>query len=69
MKFKMNNKKHVDTIWYDKYWKAKETPEFNTWYSDFYGDIEDYAIDDREEYYLRKAFALMGWLGRNGEVE
>ena len=69
MKFKMSNKAQINANWYDKYWKARETSEFNIWFSDFYKDLEDYSIKEWEEYYLRKAFSLMGWLGRKGELE
>ena len=58
-------------LWYDKYWLEKETPKFNTWFEDYYGQLEDYDNTqiNREEYYLRKGFSLMGWLGKGGELE
>jgi len=60
--------------WYEKFWKKCETDEFNTWWIDFYGGPEDYMIVseyeiEEKEYYTRKAFALMGWLGRKDEME
>ena len=71
-------KESFKTTWYRKYWAERESEEFNKWFSSYYGDPEDfidsedddYHVDiEIEEYYKRKAFALMGWLGRNGEVE
>ena len=65
----MSNKIRSENIWYNKYWLSKETPEFNSWFSEFYGAQAYYPDEERDEYLNRKAFALMGWLGRNGEIE
>jgi hypothetical protein len=50
--------------WYNKHWKGKETEAFLKWWSATYGSAEDYGNDlgEQEDYYLRKGFALMGWL-------
>lgn len=55
-----------DKMWYDKYWKVKETPEFIAWFKKGYGDAKDFSSDpiEQNEYWVRRAFALMGWLGR-----
>jgi hypothetical protein len=52
----------ADKVWYDKHWKSKETPEFNKWFLKDYGVPEDFSDSDDDEYWVRKAFALMGWL-------
>ena len=56
--------------WYNKYWKAKETEEFLTWWYDYYGGVADIEDDDdaQEEHYRRQAFTLMGWLAGRGEL-
>lgn len=50
--------------WYEKYHLKRETPEFNKWWIKFYNEPTDY--DEREEeqneYWIRKSFALEGWL-------
>jgi len=55
--------------WYEKFWANRETEEFNSWYNRYYKPPEEYPEEEMEEYYKRKAFALIGWLGRNGELE
>ncbi len=47
--------------WYDKYWLEKETDLFSIWWKKFYGEPEHYG--DPDEYWLRKGFALAGWIG------
>lgn len=57
----------LESIWYQKYWKEKETPEFNTWWLSDYGPPSQFDTDDEEEmdeYFLRKGFSLMGWIAR-----
>ena len=49
--------------------KTKKLLEFNLWFNSFYGESEDYFNTETEEYYTRKAFALMGWLGKGGELK
>lgn len=52
--------------WYNKYWKEDETLEFNEWFNSYYG-FDDHEGEDEceyEEYWIRRAFALMGWLAR-----
>jgi len=60
----------MSSTWYDKYWKEKETPSFVAWFKKEYGTSSDYVPepDEQEEYWVRRAFALMGWLGheKNG---
>ncbi len=48
--------------WYDLNWKLKETNAFNAFWLDFYGDVEEYQ--DMDDYWIRKAFALAGWHGK-----
>ena len=56
--------------WYDEHWKEKETDEFNEWWLVYYGPLERFKdeIEGEDEFYMRKAFALMGWLGCKGEL-
>ena len=69
----MSNKMHIEesfkNSWYEEYWIDRETEEFNRWFEDYYEAPGEYPKEEIEEYYKRKAFALMGWLGRNGELE
>lgn len=53
-----------------KYWYTKNiqevnppTEEFEQWWTEFYGDVDDY--EDPTEFYTRKAFAWFGWVKRN----
>ena len=60
--------------WYERHWKNKETEEFNLWWENYYNSIESYldiedSKEEANEYKKRKAFALMGWLGRGGELK
>jgi len=50
--------------WYEIHHLKKETPEFTGWFIDFYGSPEDYLdiTGERDEYWVRRGFALMGWL-------
>jgi len=52
--------------WYYKHWKDKETPEFIEWFVMYYGTVDDYdtsIMDEVDEDWVRRGFALMGWLG------
>ena len=55
-----------DKDWYNRHWEKKETQEFNEWFAGEYGNPGGFVSEPEEqyEYYVRKAFALMGWLGR-----
>ena len=50
--------------WYQKHWAEKETPEFYEWWEDWYGESDESSDDkyDTDEYWMRKGFALAGWL-------
>ncbi len=52
----------MSLVWYNKFWKEKETLDFSLWFRKEYGEVLNYHIDEEDEYYLRKGFALMGWL-------
>ena len=57
--------------WYNKYWKEKETPMFIEWFEKEYGSVIDFVPepDEQQEYWIRRAFALMGWNGRGDKDE
>lgn len=59
------------TYWYDKYWRNKETDTFVSWFEKEYGLNSDFdpGLDEQEEYWLRRGFALMGWLAKEKEDE
>ncbi len=48
--------------WYNKFWKSKETLDFSLWFTKEYGLVEEYHPDEKGDYYIRRGFALMGWL-------
>ena len=48
--------------WYDDHWKERETADFRHWFLNEYGYADDYECQD--EYWVRRGFALMGWIGR-----
>jgi len=51
--------------WYDNNWLKHETSTFNYWWLIEYGDFKkDFSQTQNEcdEFYNRKAFALMGYL-------
>lgn len=53
--------------WYEENRRDKETPDFVKWFEDRekgYGRPEDFDDheDDPSEYWIRRSFALMGWL-------
>lgn len=55
--------------WYEENWETKEKqhPTFIIWFEKEYGKLDDFNIDDPnevDEYWTRRAFALMGWIGR-----
>lgn len=56
---------------YEKYHRKKETPEFVEWWVGYYGNPEDYqdTADERLEYWVRRAFALAGFLAEGGKNE
>lgn len=55
--------------WFDKHWASAETLEFVEWWLGDYGSPDDYSPDDAEqnEYWVRRGFALMGWLASTGQ--
>ena len=55
--------------WYETYWKDRETSKFKIWFLEYNGDYMDQIEEDKEDYYICRAFALTGWLGRGGELE
>ncbi len=60
----VKEEKHVDRVWFEQYhaesWKDAQ---FQAWWLEFYGEPTDYSPDaiEVEEYWVRKAFAWMGW--------
>ncbi len=36
----------VESCWYSKFWKAKETEEFNKWWLDSYGPLSPFREED-----------------------
>jgi len=66
-------------FWLQDEWFAvsharKVTVAFESWWVGFYGTPDDYtsAADEQHEYFVRAAFALMGWtaaLGQAADVE
>ena len=50
--------------WYEEHWKNKETDNFLKWWLEYYGVAADYenVIDEQEDYWIRRGFALAGWL-------
>lgn len=54
-------------IW-EKHWASKETKAFIEWFEhlETYGRPTDFpnTEGEQDEYYTRRTFALMGWLGR-----
>lgn len=54
-------------IW-EKHWASKETKTFVEWFEhlETYGRPTDFpnTEGEQDEYYTRRTFALMGWLGR-----
>jgi len=52
---------------YNKYWLSSETKKFISWFEDYYGSPNDYQLKDEyeiESYWVRRSFALMGWIAR-----
>jgi len=49
--------------WYQKYHVMHETDAFLFWWYHFYGYPEEYLENknEQEEYWVRRAFALMGF--------
>ena len=52
----------MSLIWYNKFWKEKETLDFSSWFREEYGEALGYINEEEDEYYIRRGFALMGWL-------
>lgn len=54
--------------WYKKNWLEKELqrPQFVAWFEKEYGKPESFsdAPGEADEYWTRRAFALMGWIAR-----
>ena len=50
--------------WFDRYHADKVTEEFAAWWVGYYGTYLAYVLtpDERHEYWVRMAFALLGWL-------
>ena len=58
---------------YYNHWLVQETDEFNIWWDEWYGLPEIFGADDLEtnaadDYYIRKTFALAGWLQAKGKL-
>ena len=55
----------MTTDWYEKHYRKKETPEFVRWFEEVYGRTEHFSDheSDPDEYWTRRAFALLGWRG------
>ena len=49
--------------WYECNHRSDESIEFFDWFENFYGTGSEYINDknELEEYWIRRAFALMGW--------
>ena len=52
----------VPSKWYQEHWSSKETAGFVAWFEKDYGLVSDFFDEDVEEYWIRRGFALMGWL-------
>ena len=65
----MNNEEIFKNSWYGTYWVDRETEEFNSWFNRYYEAHGESSEEEMKEYYKRRAYALIGWLGRNGELE
>ena len=61
--------RYPSEIWYETYWKARETVEFKKWLVSYLGKFSDQEENEKKEYYNNRAFALMGWLGKSGELK
>jgi len=50
-------------VWFAEHHAIHVTTEFEAWWIDHYGCPDDYTEDPEEqhEYFVRAAFALMGW--------
>ena len=53
----------MSQTWYNMNWADKETPAFVAFWLEWYGHDEDYANPD--DYWIRRGFALAGWLNRD----
>ena len=60
----------MNKIFYDNYWKKRESIAFCTWFDYRYGDREEFteALWETNEYWLVKSFALAGWLASKEEI-
>ena len=56
--------------WFDANWTAKVTPQFAEWWQGHYGLPSAFPPEfhERHEYFMRMAFALMGWLAAKERV-
>ena len=54
---------------YYNHWLSRETVQFNNWWEQEYpimdvlDTADDFMSEAADEYYVRRSFALMGWLG------
>ena len=55
--------------WYERHHKANESPKFIVWWLGFYGHPDDYTKEDDSEYWIRRAFALMGFNAHKKLIE
>ena len=64
----MVEKLHETKEWYDEIIAPLVTTEFEKWWLEYYGPVEDFVegVDTETEatYYIRKTFAWHGWTGR-----
>jgi len=51
----------INDKWFNKFHTENLSQEFIDWWVEFYGVPDDYH-GDSHEYYIRMAFALMGWI-------
>lgn len=54
----------LEDPWFSKFHIAKVTPDFLDWWLGYYGTPGEYENEDVgvDEYFIRCAFALAGWL-------
>lgn len=52
--------------WFDKHHSSKSDEVFEGWWKATYGPPESYGSeqDEQDDYWIRKGFALMGWIAR-----
>lgn len=49
--------------WYEMYHRENETDDFLEWWVNYYGNPSDYedTEEEQDEYWTRRAFALLGF--------